>query len=107
MGMTFYQSAEFESPIGRYRVTRGYPTEAMLIADKIEPVEGEFWSDYETWEADSSEWPHIKIYSDLCCWCDSPAFYRLNYRDENGNGDPACIAHMRQYQSTYDLVRHI
>jgi len=104
--MAFYQSAEFESEFGgRYRVTRGYETEAMRDADKIECLEGDFWSDYETWEGSPAEWPGIVIFTDLCCWCDQVATWLLSYRDENGNGDPACRTHMRMYQGTYDLVR--
>jgi hypothetical protein len=58
----FYQSAEFETEYGgRYRIARGYYTEAALIADVMRPMAGEFWSDYETWKAPASEWPHIPI----------------------------------------------
>jgi hypothetical protein len=90
---------------GRFRVTRGYTTAALRDADVITCDPGDEWSDYETWEADSSEWLNIRIFTDLCCWCDNTATWRLSYRDENGNGDPACRDHMREYQSTYDLVR--
>lgn len=104
MAMAFFQSAEFEGPLGRYRVTRGYPTEAMLISDKIDPCPGEEWSDYETWEANPAEWPNIQIFTDMCCWCDNAATWLLSYADENGKGDPACGTHMREYQGTYDRV---
>jgi hypothetical protein len=104
--MAFYQSAEFESDMGgRYRVTRGYQTEAMRDADVIVCSVGDSWSDYETWEANPAEWPNIRIFTDLCCWCDSVANWLLSYRDENRNGDPACAEHMREYQGTYDIVR--
>lgn len=102
--MTFYQSAEFENWFGRYRVTRGYPTLALLEGDKIEPSGDDEWSDYETWEADSSEWPNITIYTNDCCWCDKTANWLLYYREDH-NGDDACGDHMREFQETYNYVR--
>jgi len=105
--MTFYQSAEFEGDLGRYRVTRGYTTEALMLGDKIDPGPGESWSDYETWEGSPAEWPGIQIFSENCCWCDKTAMWRLIYTDDNGKGDPACGEHMRQCQISYDLVRRI
>lgn len=102
--MTFYQSAEFEGDLGRYRVTRGYPTQALLDGDDIQPAPGEEWSDYETWEGSPADWPTIQIFTDTCCWCDKTAVWVLRYVDENGKGDPACVDHMRQHQVTYDRV---
>jgi hypothetical protein len=102
--MTFYQSAEFEGDLGRYRVTRGYPTMALLDGDKIEPAPGDEWSDYETWEGSPAKWPGIQIFTDTCCWCDATAVWRLSFSDENRKGDPACREHMWEFQSSYDLV---
>jgi hypothetical protein len=60
----FYVSAEFESEMGgRYRVARGFHTEAErdAFAADLTPVAGDYWSDYEEWEAPQEEWSHIRI----------------------------------------------
>ena len=61
----FYLSAEFDGDFGRSRVARGFTTaEAReAFAKDLGPIAGDWWSDYEEWEAPAEEWAHIRIES--------------------------------------------
>lgn len=63
MTKIFYAFVEFDGDFGKDRKTRGFRKESNRTAwvrDQY-PGPGQWWSDLETWEADESEWPHVKI----------------------------------------------
>ncbi len=59
----FYVFAEFDGPMGRSRLSRGFATaaEREAFAATLAPCVGDEWSDYEEWEAPQEEWAHIPI----------------------------------------------
>ncbi len=61
----FYAFFETEDDFGRFRRTFGFTTEVererwVLAELRLSDASGDF-SDLEEWEADASEWPHVRI----------------------------------------------
>ena len=63
--MIFYAYFENEDDFGKYRRTFGFRTEAAreqwVRAEMRLAAAADDFSDLEEWEAEESEWPHVRI----------------------------------------------
>lgn len=63
--MVFYAYFENEDDFGKYRRTVGFRTEAareQWVRAELRLAEAaDDFSDLEEWEAEESEWPHVRI----------------------------------------------
>lgn len=53
--ITYWKSVEFDGDLGKHRLTRKFDSVAARDGWDPQPLPGEDWSDFETWETEGAE----------------------------------------------------